>query len=65
MKIGDLVELSAYGKARHMNSRWRGDIGVIVPRFGPCRNSTYFNVKWLRADDGHRLMYRKELKYAR
>ena len=30
MKIGDLVELSAYGKKLKCLSRWRGDIGLVI-----------------------------------
>lgn len=47
MRVGDLVELSAYGK-KVQRTGWvlRGDVGIVTSIVGPMKN--YFEVQWAR-----------------
>ena len=63
MKIGDLVQLSAYGKKLKTFYIGRDDdVGIVISKH---RHSLWFGVKW--ASDGkiERSMDRREIKYAR
>lgn len=71
MKVGDLVELSAYGVSRHYNAHIRDAhpkaIGIVL---GFKDKYTYpYKVKWMnlhRADDPRAEVQhmRRELRYA-
>ncbi len=44
MKVGDLVELSAYGKQISINKRWIGKVGLLS-KFDSSNKSSY-TVTW-------------------
>ena len=58
MKIGDLVELSAYGKKIQVLERLRGDVGIVMESYFDCAH-----VKWTRA--GFRHNNRRDIKQVR
>ena len=68
MKVGDLVELSSYGKKLKMFKQWVGDVGVIkyanpLTSFG---SEMEYHIVWSK--NGHHAKHqyfaRKDLKYA-
>ena len=48
MKVGDLVQLSAYGM-RVKRTQWvlTGDVGIVTKIVGPMQN--YYYVQWARS----------------
>ena len=64
MEVGDLVQLSAYGKKLQVNQRHdHNDIGIIIKEIGLCA----FIVMWQNQSrtDWTPMHWRKELKHAR
>jgi len=58
VKIGDLVELSAYGKKLKVLNDLKGDIGIVIGyNFGSA------HVKWTRR--GFHQMNRRDIKNVR
>ena len=59
MKIGDLVQLSAYGKKIQMLEKFRGDTGLIL--------HSYFDgaMVWWNKMPRPMLMNRRDIKHAR
>ena len=80
MKIGDLVMLSSYGKARR-RAEWitRDDVGIIVAIKTYAVSEQDYLIKWCKSDLGsskaassysnywqwERLNQRRDLKYAK
>ena len=60
MKVGDLVELSAYGNKRFAN-KYMLDLRGLVIQILP---NTYLKVHWFDLNFKH-LMNRRELKYVK
>jgi len=58
MKVGELVELSAYGKSVQILECFAGDMGIVTRYYFDCAN-----VKWTR--NGYRHMNRRDIKRAR
>ena len=61
MKIGDLVQLSAYGDRLTMNYTKRGKIGLVIGQTSPAG---FWKVKW-NAQAGAQAHPRKDLKHVR
>ena len=63
MQVGDLVELSAYGKKIDGNHFLVGKIGLVTRR---PSNGYYLKVKWMHPRfNNPRAISRRELKYAK
>ncbi len=69
MKVGDLVELSSYGKARDYNSMidfYGPAVGLIIKSSGRSPDRMNYEIKWSNVQSGRtRFHRRKELKYAK
>ena len=69
MKVGDLVELSSYGKRLKMMKDWVDDMGV-VSKITPLKSYPYhgmeYHIVWSKNGyhPGHMYFARKDLKYA-
>ncbi len=68
MKVGDLVQLSAYGRQRQFNSMYMdypSQTGLII---GIVNNASYpYRVRWSKRRNDHHAVqgfHRRELKYA-
>ena len=62
MKIGDLVELSAYGNSLKCFDYLKGDIGLVMNI-----NSTgdIYRVTWSKRPGCSNIMYRRDIKYVK
>ena len=58
MKVGDLVELSAYGKKIQILERLQGDVGIVMESYFDCAH-----VKWTSV--GFRHNNRRDIKKVR
>ena len=70
MKVGDLVELSSYGKRLKMMRKYIGDIGVInrVRLLGMgVPDTKLYEIMWVKAGKTFRYTHfeRRDLKYAK
>ena len=62
MKIGDLVQLSSYGKSLKCFDYLRDDIGLVMNI-----NSTgdIYRVTWSKRPGCSNIMYRRDIKYVK
>jgi len=61
MKVGDLVQLSAYSKGLSYHRRRRKDIGIVVAKI----HNHFFSVMWCSDGAKSLSMDRRELKYVK
>ena len=65
MQVGDLVELSAYGRKLKSNEFARGKVGLITragkTKYGPCQ---HINVAWC-GEIKTTYQVRRDLKHAK
>ena len=66
MKVGDLVELSAYGKKLELNAEHRGQVGLVVRTDAgtTAHGHIAISVVWA-GDTNPSLNIRQDLKYAK
>tara|TARA_R110000824_G_scaffold100088_1_gene237877 strand:- start:66 stop:266 length:201 start_codon:yes stop_codon:yes gene_type:complete len=66
VKVGDLVELSAYGSKLKLNAEHRGRVGLIVrtDAGSTAHGATAISVVWA-GDTNPALNIRKDVKYAK
>ena len=62
MKVGDIVELSAYGKKLYLASRNSENWGIVL---APSDHDFSWKVKWYKADGNTHIVWnnRKEIKH--
>jgi hypothetical protein len=61
VKIGDLVQLSAYGDKLTLNCSRRGKVGLVISQASP---SNFWKVKW-NTQASAQAHPRKDLKHVR
>ena len=62
MKIGDLVQLSSYGKSLKCFDYLMGDIGLVTDINS---SKTIFRVTWSKRPGCSNNMYRRDIKYVK